>query len=144
MMPNSYSHNGIFNLHLKTIKGYKNLSWVWVADRKIHPRVTVWRQTVMPRDGFFLSAPNNHDKFFFLHTFWSAVFAFAIGVAIDKSCSYMLTSTILKADVISDIAVMSTSNVLTTELRDLIYNQCIWHHVLIFVFYLSHGSDKGM
>ena len=34
-------------------------------------------------------------------------------------------SVILKVDVVSDVAMTSTSNVLTTELRDLLYNQCI-------------------
>ena len=39
---------------------------------------------------------------------------------------------------------MSTSNVLTTELHDFLYNQCIdnagWYSIFIF----THGSDKGM
>ena len=37
----------------------------------------------------------------------------------------MLTSAILKFDVVCDVAITSTPNVLTTELRDLLYNQCI-------------------
>ena len=36
-----------------------------------------------------------------------------------------LTSAILKVDVVFDVAMMSTPNVLTTELRDLLSNQCI-------------------
>ena len=29
---------------------YKNLSWVWGADRKIRPRVTVWHHEAVPSD----------------------------------------------------------------------------------------------
>ena len=50
---------------------------------------------------------------------------FNIGGAINKSCSYMLTSTILKVDVVCDIAMTSMPNVLITELRDRLYNQYI-------------------
>ena len=59
--------------------------------------------------------------------------------------SYTLTSAILKFDVVCDVAMMSTPNVLTTELRDLLYNQCIGNTCwFVFYFYLSHGSDKGI
>ena len=37
----------------------------------------------------------------------------------------MLMSAILKVDVVFDVLMTSTPNVLTTELRDLLYNQCI-------------------
>ena len=37
----------------------------------------------------------------------------------------MLTTAILNVDVVCDVAMMSISNVLTTELRDLLYNYCI-------------------
>ena len=47
---------------------------------------------------------NNHDKFFFLHTFWFQAFDFNLGVAIDKSFSFTLTSAILKVDVVCDVA----------------------------------------
>ena len=50
-----------------------------------------------------------------------------------KSRSYMLKSAILKADVVCDIAMMSTANVLMTELRDILYNQCI-DNTLLFIF----------
>ena len=93
---------------------------MWGADRKIRPRVTVWHH----EGRIFLSAPNNHDRFFFLHTLWSPAF-FNVGVKINESHSYMLTSAILKVDVICDIAMTSSPNVLTTELRDVLYNQCI-------------------
>ena len=36
-----------------------------------------------------------------------------------------LTSAILKVDVVFDVAMMSTPNVLTIKIRDLLYNQCI-------------------
>ena len=45
---------------------------------------------------FFLSASNNHDGFLFLYTFWSSVFDFNVGSAINELCSYTLMSTILK------------------------------------------------
>ena len=111
---------------------YKNLSWVWGADRKIRLRVTVWHHKALPseakqwsRGTEFLSAPNNHDRFFFFHTFWSPEFDFNIGVAIYESRSYTLTSAILKVDIVCDVVMTSTPNVLTAELHDLLYNQCI-------------------
>ena len=93
---------------------------------------------------FFLSAHNSHDIFFFLHTFWYPAFGFNVGVAVIESRSYTLTSAILKVDVVCDVIVTSTSNVLTTELRDFLYNQCIDNMFCYSFFYLSHGSDKGM
>ena len=60
-----------------------------------------------PEGRIFLSAPNSHDRFFFLHT--SPAFDFNVGVAIN----------------VCDVAMTSTPNVLATELRDLLYNQCI-------------------
>ena len=51
----------------------------------------------------FLSAPNNHDRFFFLHTFWSPAFDFNVGVTINESRSYTLTYAILKVDVVCDL-----------------------------------------
>ena len=57
--------------------GYKNLSWVWGRNRKIHPedhpfcitRLAEWWQTVIARDRFFLSHPHaNHGIFFLLIT----------------------------------------------------------------------------
>ena len=33
-----------------------------------------------PEGRIFLSAPNNHDRFFFLHTLWSPAFDFNVGV----------------------------------------------------------------
>ena len=70
-------------------------------------------------------------------------FAFNIGVTINESRSYTLTSAILKFDVICDVAMTSAPNVLTTELRDFLSNQCN-DNVLFFDFYLSHVLDKGM
>ena len=77
-----------------------------------------------PEGQIFLSAPNNHDRFFFSQTFWSPAFDFKVGIAINEWHSYALTSTILKVDVLCDVTMMSTPNI-TTELRDLLYNQCI-------------------
>ena len=56
-----------------------------------------------------------HDRFFFLHTFWSPAFDFNLGVTINKSRSYTLTSAILKVDIVCDVTMMSTPNVLMTE-----------------------------
>ena len=74
-----------------------------------------------PKGQIFLSAQNNHDKFFFLHTFWSLAFDFNVGVAINELRSYMLTSALLKIDV----TMTSTPTILMTELPGLLYNQCI-------------------
>ena len=80
---------------------------------------------MIPSDGFFYPHQTAEIDSFFLHTFWSPAFEFNVGVAINESHSYTLTSAIFKVDVICDVAMMSFSNVLTTELRDLLYNQCI-------------------
>ena len=77
-----------------------------------------------PRDGFF--SPHQTTMIdSFLAYFWSPAFEFNEGVAINKSHSYTLTSAILIVDVVCDVALMSNPNSLTTELRDLLYNQCI-------------------
>ena len=91
---------------------------------------------------FFLSAPNNHDRFFFLHTFWSSAFDFNVGVPINESCSYMLTSAILKFDVVCVVAMKSTTNVLTTKLRDLLYNQCIGSTCWFSIFIHATGRIR--
>ena len=70
-----------------------------------------------PEGRIFLSASNNHDGFFFLHTF--ALQSLILGITINELRSYTLTFAILK------VAMTSTPNVLTTELRDLLYNQWI-------------------
>ena len=72
----------------------------------------------------FLSASNNHNRFFFLPTFWSRTFNFNVGVAINESRSFTWMSAILKVEVICDVTMTSIPNVLTTELHDLLYNKC--------------------
>ena len=94
-----------------------------------------------PERQIFLSAPNNLDRFFFLHTFWSLAFDFNIGVAINESLSYMLTSAILKFDVICDVTMTSTPNALTTELHDLLHNQRIIN-TLLFDFVYPTGRIR--
>ena len=69
-----------------------------------------------PEERIFLSAPNSHGRFFFLHTFWSPAFDFTVGCPDNESRSYTLSSVILKVDVV----MTSTTNVLTTQLRDLL------------------------
>ena len=76
-----------------------------------------------PEGQTFLCAPNNHDRFFFLHTLGSQ--DFNTGITINESHSYTLTSAILKVDIVCDVTMTSSPNVLTTKLLDLLYNQCI-------------------
>ena len=120
---------------------YKNLSWVWGANRKIRPKVTVCKQ--WSRQGWiFLSAPNNNDRYFFLSTFWSAVFDFNVRVAFNESRSCTLTSAILKVDNLRDVAMTSAPSVLMTKLRDLIYNHCI-DNTLFFIFTYPTGRIRA-
>ena len=72
----------------------------------------LWCQTMMERT--FLSAPRDHDIFFFLHIVLSPAFYFNVGVAINESCSYTLTSAIFKTEFVCDVIMTSTFNVLTT------------------------------
>ena len=65
-----------------------------------------------PKGWYFLSAPDNHDRFFFLHTLWSPAFDFNVGDEINESHSYTLTSAILKVDLLYDVALTSSPNVL--------------------------------
>ena len=51
-------------------------------------------------------------------------------------------SAILKFDVVCDVAMTSTPNVLTTELRDLQYNQCIGNTDWLSIF--IYPMDKGV
>ena len=116
---------------------YKNLQWVWGADRKILLRVTVWHHEALPsyakhcrsqeKDFSIRSymCQTTMIRFFFLHSFWSPVFDINLGVAINESLFYTLTSAILKVDIVCDVAMTSTPNILTGELRDVLYNQCI-------------------
>ena len=107
---------------------YKNLSWVWGADQRSPfgiMRLCLEMPNSDPEGRIFLFVPNNHDRFIFLHAFWSPVFDFNVEVTINKSLSYYLTSATLKVDVVCDVTMTSTPNVLTTELHDLLYNQCI-------------------
>ena len=78
-----------------------------------------------PEGQGFLSAPNNHGRLFFLHILLSPVFDYNVGVTVVESSSCTLASAIMKVDVICDVAMMSSPNVLTTELHDLQCNQCI-------------------
>ena len=95
-----------------------------------------------PEGQIFLSAPNNHDRFFFLLTFWSPEFDFKVEVAINKSRSYTLTSTILEVGVICDVTMKSTPNVLTKELCDLLYNQCIDNMCCYSIFIYPTGRIR--
>ena len=134
---------------------YKNLSLVCGADRKKSTRGPLFGITslVMPNSDpegrIFRSAPKTkHDRFFFLHTFRSPAFGFNVGAMNESRWRppyWQLTS-----------YVTSTSNVLTTELRDLLYNQCIdnacWFSFLIYptgrirvckIKFVSTGESRG-
>ena len=56
-----------------------------------------------PKGQIFLFSSNNHDRFFFLPTFLSPAFDFNVRVDINESCSFMLTSAILKIDSLCDV-----------------------------------------
>ena len=96
------------------------------------------------RGAAFISAPNNHDRFFFLHTgmSWSPAFDFNVGVAINEWCFYKSTSAILEVDG----RVRHCNNINSKHLNDRVtwppIQPMYWQHLLLFVFYLSHGSDK--
>ena len=64
-------------------------------------------------------------------------------VLADALTIWASQTAILEVDVVCDVAMIATPNVLTTKSPDLLYNQCI-DNTLLFVFYLSHGLDKGM
>ena len=95
-----------------------------------------------PEGRIFLSVPNNHDRFFFLHTFRSPAFNVKVWIAMNEPCSFTLTSTILKVDVVCDIAVTSIPNVLTTELYDFLYNQCTDNMCCYSFFICSTGRTR--
>ena len=61
-----------------------------------------------PEERIFLSAPNNRDRFFFLQIFRYPAFDLNVGVAMNESYCFTLTSAILKVDV-CDVTVTSTS-----------------------------------
>ena len=121
------------------MKEYKYLSWAWGADRKI-VRGSLFGITrlcwVMPNSDsegpIFLSAPSNHDRFFFLHTFWSPAFDFNVEVTINEFA-------ILKVDVVWDVAMASNPSILTIATWPPV-QPMYWQHVLLFVFYLSYAG----
>ena len=122
----------------KTIWNLKMAVWVW----DIHPRVTHCLASQGFEGQIFLSTPNNHNRFFFLHTCWSPAFDFNIGFAINESRSYMLMSAILKVGIVFDAAMTSAPNVLTTELHDLLYNQCFDNTCSYSFLSIPHGQIR--
>ena len=54
----------------------------------------------------------------------------------------MLTSTILKVDVVGDVIMTSTTNVLTTGVRDLLYSQCIGFTSYYSIFIYPKGRIR--
>ena len=74
-----------------------------------------------PEGRIFLSAPNNHDRFFFLHILWPPAFYFNVGVCINESHSYSLSSAILEDDFNSQRhnASYMTSSYMTNQCIDM-------------------------
>ena len=60
----------------------------------------------------------------------------------NESHSYTLTSAILKGTVVCDVAMTSSLNVLTTELLDILYNQCIDNTCCYSFFIYSTGQIR--
>ena len=95
-----------------------------------------------PEGRIFQSAPNSNDGFFFLHILWSPAFDFNTEVAINDSRFYTLSSTISKFDIVCDVAMTSSPHVLTTELRDPLYNQCIGSTCSYSIFIHTTGRIR--
>ena len=75
---------------------------------------------MIPSDGFFYP-----HQTIMIDSFSCIPFDFNVGITINESRYYTLTSAILKFDVVCDVIMTSTTNVLTTELCDVLYNQYI-------------------
>ena len=134
-----------FLLYIENIRIFHGCE-VWIEKTVPASLLCITRlRRVMPNSDpegwIFLSAPNSRDRFFFLHTFWSPAFDFNVGVAINESHSYTLTSAILKVEVVCDVTMTSTRNVLTTELRDL-YDQRIDNTCCCLLFIYPTGRIR--
>ena len=91
---------------------------------------------MIPRDGFFYPHQAAMIDFFLAYLFISSVNVFNVGVAIIESSSYTFTFAIFKVDVVIDVTMTLIPNVLTTELRDLLYNQCIDNMCCVPFFFI--------
>ena len=105
-----------------------------VQIKKIHPRVTVWcimrLCQVMPNSDpegqiFYPHKTTMVDSFSCIPVSFDLQGLNLMQESPNVSCSYTFKSTILKFDVVCDVIMTSTPNALTTELCDLLYNQCI-------------------
>ena len=94
-----------------------------------------------PEGQIFLYAPKTKIDSFSSYL-WSAAFDFDVGVAINESVYIRWRPPWLKFDVICDVAMTSTPNVLTTELHDLLYNQCIGNMCCYSSFIYSTGRIR--
>ena len=121
---------------------------MWGADIKICLRVTVWRHEALLSDakqwswGTDFSICTKQPGYIL---FLAYLFDLHLILTLESplmSHSYTLTSAILKVDVVCDIAMTSTCNVLTTELRDLLYNQCIDNTCCYSFFVYPTGRIK--
>ena len=69
---------------------------------------------MMPNNDFvgwiFLSAPNSHNRFFFLHILGSPAFDFNAEVTINDSRFYTLMCAMSKSNIVCHIAMTSSPN----------------------------------
>ena len=93
-----------------------------------------------PEGWIFLSTPNNHNRFFFLRTLWSPAFDFKVGVSIKQSHwrppYWKLTSYVT----LQWCQLPTLNDTVTWPPIQPMY----WQHMLLFIFYPSRKSDKGM
>ena len=86
----------------------------------------------------FLSAPNNHGRFFFLHTFWSPALDFNVGVAINKSLDVHHIESWRRMWHRNDINSQRLNNIVTWPPIQPMY----WQHVLLFAFIYPTGRIR--
>ena len=77
-----------------------------------------------PEGRIFLSGANNHDNFFFLHTFWSPAFDFNAGVAIFRPTGFIYRWRSI------DNATLSLSDVTDKQTSWLVNVTFDWHQVM--------------
>ena len=93
-----------------------------------------------PKGRIFLSDPQTHDSFFFLHTFhfWKWLFDNAVTLIADIR-HIIIDNTVT----ISDVIIISDVN-LNDGIALCPIQPVYIEHMKILNFYLSHGTDKGV
>ena len=81
-----------------------------------------------PEGRIFLSLPHTHDRFFFLHTihFWKWVF----DTAVTSIADVHHTVTTIPWRLVTSLRLVTST--LMMAYRDILYNQCKTHEILIF------------